>query len=343
MCLSSSERGGPRRCSGDTLRAYEEAIGGVATLEREAMQLRAELADDPHAAVNDASAAQVDRPAAPMLFADKEGRVEKIRAEIDRAVEELGSAQMWQDYLEVAGKFPTRSFGNQILILKQMPEATMVCGAGKWRNEHNRTIRKGSKAIWIQAPMSRKVVDPVTGEEERKVFGFKPVPVYDVSQTEGDPLPEPPAGPTDLEGAAPQGMVDDLCAALDRGGFPVSYEDLGPQIKGFTSFDPQRVVINSRGSEAQRAKTLVHELAHVELGHGQRAAEYHSRPGGERPDMEVEAESTAYVVSTAYGLDTGSYSFGYIDHWAKGNTDRVKATAAAVVTGASKLLAEFNR
>lgn len=184
MCLSSSERGGPRRCSGDTLRAYEEAIGGVATLEREAMQLRAELADDPHAAVNDASAAQVDRPAAPMLFADKEGRVEKIRAEIDRAVEELGSAQMWQDYLEVAGKFPTRSFGNQILILKQMPEATMVCGAGKWRNEHNRTIRKGSKAIWIQAPMSRKVVDPVTGEEERKVFGFKPVPVYDVSQTE---------------------------------------------------------------------------------------------------------------------------------------------------------------
>lgn len=331
MCLGTQERGGPRRCSGDTRKALEHALTAVTVLEHTIPPAPAHPAPS--------------TPPRTVSFANKDGRIDAMRAEIDAAIERLGTADDWQSYLNFASQFRQRSFGNQILIAIQHPGATHVAGFKQWQ-KLGRAPRRGEKAIWIQAPMTRKEIDPDTGEEKSKLFGFKAVPVFDISQTDGDPVPEPPTpNPTTLQGAAPDGMIDDLNTAITQRGFTVHTGDLPPGVRGQTTFPPgpARVTIATDSSDAQRAKTLAHELAHIELGHGQRAADYHSRPGGARPDMEVEAESTAFVISKAYGLDTSEYSFHYIDAWACGDRDRVKATATAVITASSTILGELGR
>lgn len=332
MCLSSTEPGGPKRCSGDTRATYESASQQVLLLERQEQELTEQLGSG-------ATPEQVQ----PVSFAAKEGRIEAMRAEIDKAIEDLGSGPAWQEYMEFHSRFHQYSLNNQLLIKMQRPDATRVAGYQAWK-KLGRSPRAGEKGIWVQAPMFRKEIDKATGEERETLIGFRPVPVFDVAQTHGKELPPSPAVAVEqVEGAAPPAMVDELTAAATKRGFPVSYKNLEPELGGYTDFTARRVVINSSASEAQKAKTLAHELAHIHLGHEKRVAEYHTNPGGQRPDMEVEAESLAYMVSRSYGLNTGSYSFGYIDGWAQGNKERVKATAEIVIKGAASLFKELGR
>ncbi len=294
--------------------------------------------------------------AEPVSFRDKETRSEDIRREIDTAVAGMGTGQRWQEWLDVSQRFHSYSLNNQILIMLQNDKATRVAGFHKWK-EFDRSVNKGASAIWITAPMIKRVKDldangnPKFGPDGKPVWkeamiGFKTVPVYDVSSTSGKPLPELPVVEFDRSsGQAPEGMHEDLAGQVERHGYTLEYRDLGTDDHipdGYTDPAGKKVVINTAHSHAHQANTLAHELAHIECGHLARTGEYHTRAGGQRGTMEVEAESVSYVISRRYGM-AQAWSFGYIDGWAMGDTEKVRKTADVVVKAADRILKNIPR
>ncbi len=344
MCRASTEPGGPRRCSGDTRAAYSRAAALVMQLEKREAALLTELAET-------VGGPDADGPGErrTVTFADKATRSEDVRREIDNAISELATADRWREFLEVSRRFHQYSLNNQLLISMQKPDATRVAGFHKWK-EFGRSVNKGERAIWIYAPMlKRVVVEDENGKQtkEERLIGYKVVPVFDVSSTNGAPLPEPPLVPfTRSEGRAPEGMHEDLRAQVEAHGYTLVYTDLGEGDHipdGSTDPVSKTVMINTCYSDAHQAKTLAHELAHIELGHLERTADYHTRAGGQRSTMEVEAESVSYVVSRRYGMDAPSFSFAYIDGWAQGDSEKVRRTADAVVKASDRILSRIKR
>lgn len=270
---------------------------------------------------------------------DMAEQLKTIQQTLEEGVAAFANSDEWKKYLESASKFHNYSFNNQMLIMLQTNgEATQVASYKSWNKDHGRTILKGSKAIKILAPITytKKVKDPETGEEkEDKRIGYKAVPVFDISQTEGKEVPKNPTRL--LEGEAPKGMVETLESSIKEKGFTVTYEEISGGANGYTTRVGNRVVIDSRLSPAQRAKTLAHERAHIELGHLERD-DYHMGPGGCRGEMEMEAESTAFIVSHAKGLNSGDYSFGYITGWSGGDVNKLKTLGATVSKAAKAIL-----
>ena len=281
-------------------------------------------------------------PPAHLSDLERDDRVAAMRSEIDRAMAELSSPEGWHAFLESRAKFHSYSLNNAFLIYRQKSDATQVAGFNDWKNKHGRIVRRGEKAIWILAPLTRKFdVEKDGGEKESttRVVGFRAVPVFDVSQTEEPTLPERPkieAG--ELGDIVPDGMVDELSGFVAAKGFAISRGDTG-DAGGWTSFATNQVVISDKATDAEAARTLAHEAAHIALEHGGRASAYHMRPGGERPTMEVEAESVAYVLGRHYGMDSiGAKSFEYVDAWAQGDAEKVRATATTVIAGVKTVL-----
>jgi N-terminal domain of anti-restriction factor ArdC/IrrE N-terminal-like domain len=343
MCRAEHEPDGPRRCPGDMRLGYARAARGVKRLERAEDALLSELAD-----LEESNGAASSAVRAPVSFADKSTRTEDIRREIDTAIAELGTGPKWQEWLDFQQRFHRYSMNNQLLILAQRPDAQQVAGFNKWK-ELGRSVDKGEKAIWIYAPMVKKVeVEDANGSrKESKVIGFKPVPVYDVASTSGKPLPQPPQVPYNrASGRAPEGMHEDLAAQVGEHGYALVYKDLGddPRIPdGSTDPVSKTVTINSSYSHAHQAKTLAHELAHIELGHTERTGEYHTRAGGQRSTMEVEAESVSYVVARRYGLREEGESFAYIESWARGDVEKTRKTAEAVCKATDRIMGRIKR
>ena len=349
MCKASTEPGGPRRCSGDTRSAYGAASMAVAQLERSESALLSQAAIPEL----DGSAAGESRQ---INFNDKETRSEDVRREIDAAIEGLNTGDRWREFLEVSNRFHHYSLNNQLLILLQKNKATRVAGFHKWK-EFGRSVNKGESAIWIYAPMIKKVMDKDANDNIKRgpdgkpiwkeaLIGFKTVPVYDVSSTSGKPLPEPPVVPFNRSsGEAPEGMHEDLREQIEAHGYTLEYRDLGtdPGVPdGATDPRTKKVIINTAHSRCHQAATLSHELAHIELGHLERTAEYHTRSGGQRPTMEVEAESVAYVIARRYGMEPDS-AFAYIDGWAMGDKEKVRKTADAVIKASDSILKKIKR
>lgn len=349
MCRASTETGGPRRCSGDTRAAYGVASLSVAQLERSESLLMSQLAGP----VTDSSAAAEPRE---IRFDNKETRNEDVRREIDAAIEGLNTGDRWKEFLDVSRRFHNYSLNNQMLILLQKSKATRVAGFHKWK-EFGRSVNKGESAIWIYAPMIKKVMDKDAagnvkyGPDGRPkwreaLLGFKTVPVYDVSSTSGKPLPEPPTVPFNRSsGEAPEGMQEDLREQVEAHGYTLEYRDLGDGDgipDGATDPRSKKVIINTAHSAAHQSATLAHELAHIELGHLERTGEYHTRAGGQRSTMEVEAESVAYVIGRRYGMEPQS-SFSYIDGWAMGDKEKVRKTADAVIKATDSILKKIKR
>lgn len=350
MCRASTEPGGPRRCSGDTRVVYGRAGAAVAQLERSEAVLMSQLA----AAVADSPAAGEHRQ---VRFDNKETRSEEIRREIEVALEGLNTGDQWREFLDVSRRFHRYSFNNQMLILIQNRDATKVAGFHKWK-EFGRSVNKGEKAIWIYAPMIRKVPaldangNPKKSPNgkpllEERLTGYKVVPVYDVSSTSGKPLPDAPMIPFNRStGEAPEGMHNDLGTQVEAHGYRLVYRDLGQGEHipdGATDPRTKAVTINTAHSHAHQAMTLAHELAHIELGHLDRTSEYHTRAGGQRSTMEVEAESVSYVISRRYGMEPPESSFSYIDGWAMGDKEKVRKTADAVVKATDRILKGIKR
>ncbi len=289
------------------------------------------------------------KPGTPYGQIDRADRVAAMRAEIDEAMALLSNAEGWQAFLEQSAKLHHYSLNNRLLLAMQNPEASMVAGFQDWKKNHGRKVKAGEKAMWVLAPVlhKEKTVDDDGREDVVPRFvGSRPVGVFDISQTEpipGDPrgtsLDNPAVTITSLEGQGPDGMTEDLTRAARQLGFEVVYEDTGSRAAGYTDFQNKRIVIRPGDSHRERANTLAHELGHVACGHADHLSEYHTGSGGRRPDMEVEAESVAYVLSRHYGIaEAGQANFGYIDSWARGDTERVKKTATTVVSATKSVL-----
>lgn len=351
MCRATTEPGGPRRCSGDTRANYAQSAHAVAVLEESESVLMSALAHDtagmPAAPASEASASDVSpAPAASaagikqVSFADKSTRAEAIRAEIDNAIANLNTAEQWQDWLEYASQFPTYSLQNQLLIRMQRRDATFVGGLKKvWNKKYNRSLKLGAKAIWIRAPkfVKKKKDD---GTEEQVLIGFIDVPVFDVSDTKGPALPPRPEVPYSREeGVAPPDMGPALEKQVTGHGYTVEYQALPPGgAEGYTDHASKKVVVSTAFSDAHQKTVLAHELAHIELGHMEQIHDYHSGPDGKRPDMEIEAESVAYVIGRHFGLNPAGSSFSYIDGWAKGDKEKVRKTGERVVKACGAIL-----
>lgn len=245
-------------------------------------------------------------------------RLEALHETLTESVAALTQSEAWTAWLHVAAKFHRYSFNNQMLILCQRPDATLVNSYKRW-GEIGRQVRKGEKSIGILAPCSRKVKDEETGEEKFRVTGFRVVSVFDVSQTDGDPVPEQPL-PTLLDGEAPAGLWDALTSVAEAHGYTVERGDCGAA-NGYTQPATHTIRVRDDVSDAQAVKTLAHEVAHVTLGHVDDLAGYEVHRGV----AEVEAESTAYLIAHMHGLPTDAYTLPYVAGWAGETAEDVAA------------------
>ena len=175
--------------------------------------------------------------------------------------------------------------------------------------------------------------------KDSRVVGFRDVAVFDISQTDGAPFPLPPA-PVLLEGQAPDGLWDALAAQVDAAGYQLERVDSAEKIggaNGRTNYAARTVTVRSDVSDAQAVKTLAHELAHVKL-HDPSSPDV-AGSGPCRGAAEVEAESVAYLVAAAHGMDTANYSFTYVATWAShAAPDVMLSTASRVRNTAADIL-----
>lgn len=234
-------------------------------------------------------------------------KVQALVEKLEQGVAAVYSSKAWREVLEFQAHFHNYSFSNVFLIILQCPHASRVAGFNAWK-QLGRHVTKGQKAIQILAPLVGKKKDTKDdGEEIKKsyIYGFRSVNVFDVSQTEGKELPkltEELVGNSDT--------AEHLIAALHSAiKIPVDFEDIQTGAKGYYSPSEHRIAVNQGMSQDQTAKTLIHEYVHSLL---------HSKDANNktRGQMEAEAEGTAFVVATYYGLDTSDYSFGYVAGWA---------------------------
>jgi len=227
------------------------------------------------------------------LYAGLKRTVETLANETDAA----SQSELFRDYLHCASLFHNYSWGNQMMIWTQRPAATRVAGYQTWQRM-GRYVKQGQKGIAIFAPMvfkGNEAADPdglVTLEKEQ--VWFRVVYVFDVAQTEGQPLPDLPLGcagnPGDLE--------QRLCAFATNKGIRIDIGDTG-DAKGYAEQKGTHIVLSRAVGAAERAAVLVHELAHCLLHFGE----------SHRPNLkqrELEAEATAYTVAHHFGLELQS-------------------------------------
>jgi antirestriction protein ArdC len=252
----------------------------------------------------------------------------ELLANLSEGIAKLATSDEWQRYLDCQSRFYRYSPNNVMLIAQQRHEATMIAGFNAWK-KHGRSVRKGEKAIWILAPMVYKAsADETSEESERVIRGFKWVPVFDIASTDGADLPTVCQKLTDDD---PAGLFSRLADVAHSIGFTVADTELPGSRNGDCSHATHRIRIETQNSPAQRVKTLAHEIGHALL---------HEQCKN-RALAELEAESTAYVVCNALGLDTSDYSFGYVATWAgggdqaiagiKGSCDRIQKAASTIL------------
>ena len=244
--------------------------------------------------------------------------------------------------LSMASRFHNYSWRNCMLIVAQMPEATRVAGYNTWRSL-DRQVRKGERGIAVLAPLTYRPEGEdaegapldASGKPARQVRGWRIEHVFDISQTDGEDLPD--VRPQLLDGEAPEGLWDALAEQIATAGFSLVREPVEgmPGALGCTSPATKTVRVRPDLSDAQAVKTLAHELAHVLFGHGT------SDCTDRRSRAEVEAESVAFMTCQSVGLDTSGYSLAYIGGWAPEGkeAEEVAATASRVVMAARGILA----
>ncbi len=260
-------------------------------------------------------------------------RRDSVLHTLTAGIAELTSSDAWRSWLEVQGRFHSYSFGNCLLIARQRPDARRVAGFHTWRRL-GRTVRCDEKGIWILAPMTRRVAGDSTEDDaeqrsRRVLSGFKAVPVFDIAQTDGTPLPPMPA--QRLQGEAPERAYERLVAVAQNIGYVVKEDYLPGERNGDCSYADRRIRVEVTNDRAQQVKTLAHELAHAMLHEG----------FTDRALAELEAESVTYVVCNAIGLETDAYSFGYVAGWAGGGDEAIagiKAAAARIQQTADRIL-----
>jgi hypothetical protein len=276
----------------------------------------------------------------------RQNTLEELHAQLAEQVAKLDSIDAWQQWLGLARSLHSYSFSNVLLIAAQRADATMVAGFSTWKQK-GRSVRKGEKAIRILAPILRKMpvlddagnqVRDEHGEPRvrRQLVGAKPVSVFDASQVE--PPVETPPQPQLLTGQAPPGLWESLVDLAAIEGFTVTRGDCGTA-NGFISFAAHEIRIRPDVDDLQACKSLCHELGHALTMGPEDAAAYATQ----RELREVEAESVAYTVLGAHGVDTSQYTFDYVAGWAARAATADTSVHDIIVTTGQRVIAAANR
>lgn len=288
------------------------------------------------------------------LSPKQQARTREMEAAVERMLLHLENGDgedVLNRYLRAMGAFHKYSFHNVALIITQYPEAHRVAGFNTWKNQFERAVRKGERAIWIWAPITvkREVEDEETGEvvEVRRSIGFKPVPVFDVAQTDGEPLPE-------YREDLPDG--DAILKRCER--FAVD-EGLEFRVEGIYDAAGQaalsgRITVDPNQSPGRQAQTAIHELAHqvlhMEAERERREAVTRGKTENlpEMPSREVrelEAEAVTCAVLGALGYDVSLGTAVYLRAWSadrdgvKRSLDRIRRTAGRILDGFDAVMA----
>ncbi len=281
-------------------------------------------------------------------------RLAQAHEQLAQAVAAAATDAGWRAWLGAAARFREYSPTNQLLILLQRPGATRVAGYRVWQSL-GRQVRKGERGLTILAPVRRRgtstsgdSASESTGPDEtantgqstapdgqqdpgrpgRVLVGFTAVTVFDVAQTDGDPLPAPPAMRL-AEGEAPVGLWDGLVEQVEARGFTVGGEDPSPAL-GVTRYAQRTVDVAPDLSPAMACHVLAHELGHI-------AADHETRQDVSRGVREAEADGIAHLVTTTAGLG-GHVTVDYVTGWTNGDPGVVRATATRVVTTAARII-----
>jgi hypothetical protein len=301
-------------------------------------------------------------------LAAREGKLEALHQKLAKSVSALVTGEDWKRAMEFAAQFRSRSFNNTMLIHVQHfaayeqgrvpePTPTYVAGFKQWLSL-NRHVVKGQAGYAILAPVSARFASatpdnamswrrlgrgekPRFGEVVRsRLIGLKPAHVFDLSQTDGEPIPEPPR-PALLHGQAPNGLWDGLADQITDRGFELRLVSSAAAIggaNGLTDYLTREVSVRMDMDDSAQVKTLAHELGHVML-HGPDNADAAMHRG----IAEVEAESVALMVGAAHGLATDDYTIPYVATWAssvpgKSPVEVVQSTADRVRGAAVTIL-----
>ena len=314
-----------------------------------------------------ATPAKAPQPVTPILLNGQNSaeRMKEITDRLETGIQELFESERYKAYLTTMSKFHSYSFNNTLLIAMQGGQ--LVAGYNKWRDDFHRNVKKGEKAIKILAPApfkAKKEVQkldaqgrpvmgkdgkPVTEVQEIQVPAFKIVSVFDVSQTEGEPLPS--IGVEELTGSVER--YGEFFKALEQTSpVLIGFEDIPGGSHGYYHLTEKRIAIQEGMSELQTLKTAIHEIAHSKLHAIDPEAPAIEQ--ADRPDSrtrEVQAESVAYAVCQHYGLDTSDYSFGYVAGWSSGkdlkelkaSLETIRATAHELITTIDGHLAQLQK
>lgn len=294
-------------------------------------------------------------------------KVKEITDRLEEGLKELFESEKYKNYLSTMSKFHSYSANNIQLIAMQRPDATFIAGYKAWQKNFERHVNKGEKGIRILAPAPYKIkeeqekIDPVTKEPmldedglpiveevEINIPAFRVVTVFDYAQTNGKELPG--LGMNELHGNVEN--YQDFMEALKRvSPVPISYKKMEEDRKGYFLDLNHPIDIKEGMSEAQTAKTGVHEVAHAKLHAKEIRQNTETAANKDRETMEVEAESIAYTVCQHFGIDTSDYSFGYIAGWSSGkdmpelksSLDTIRKTSSELIKGIEAQLLEIEK
>ena len=255
---------------------------------------------------------------------------EHVRGMISQATDKLmadleaGKSEQMLSYLAAIGRFTRYSLGNALLIWSQRPTATRVAGFHTWR-QLGRQVRKGERGIRILAPIVRRRATENREDEEAKVLAFRPAYVFDATQTEGKPLPEFATAKGD-----PGGYQQRLHEFLKSRGIAIEFSSLPGSVQGMSVGG--KIVVRNGLPLAEQFSVTVHETAHQFLHCGEKAS------GVAKAIREVEAESVAFVVSQAIGLDCNTAAADYIKLYDDGKKETLLASLERIRSVAGEII-----
>ena len=255
-------------------------------------------------------------------------KVNKLLTQLELGTKELFNSKKYKNYLTTFSKFTKYSINNTILIYLQNPDATLVAGYKAWETKFKRHVKQGEQGITILAPMKYKK-DPDDDESESFIL-YRPVTVFDISQTEGEELP---SFSPELLTQSVDGYEKFMLALAKLTDYKIEFAALAKDTcKGTCNFTTHTITIREGMSESENLSTLIHEIAHSIL---------HEDEHNSRNQAEVEAESVAFVVSTFLGLDTSDYSFPYIVGWEENDVDLLRQSLQRIKTTSNSLITQL--
>ncbi len=237
----------------------------------------------------------------------EDDKLQPLIDQLEQGVASVQSEEGFKAWIDFQSKFYKYSPSNCLLIMLQRPDATMIASYGRWQ-QLKRQVRKGERSIKIFAPLIKKERNPDTGEDEKKLLGYKPASVFDVSQTDGEDLPD--FNVPRLTGDHGRELYDRMRQVawnegllVQRGGDLFNHR---MEAMGYLAPERKTIAIRSDVDQLQATNTLAHELAHF---YG----------NDERSDTRTEpiAQGTADVVLGYHGYSTAVRTYPYLAGWLK--------------------------